>query len=81
MFREFIRNNLTFISVIVFVCAFSFIQIIKPSFLYSKNGALRQFGLGSDKKTILPIWLFSLVLAILSYLFVLYALALPKLLF
>jgi hypothetical protein len=79
--RSFIRRNLTFISVFVFSVIFGLFQIMKPSFLYEKDGALREFGLGSEKKTILPIWLFSLVLAILSYIFVLYCLALPRILF
>jgi hypothetical protein len=81
MFRSFIRRNLTFISILVFTSAFCCIQLIKPSFLYTNDGALREFGIGSHQKTILPIWLLSLVLAILSYIFVLYCLALPKMLF
>ena len=56
-------------------------QFLKPSLLYNNDGSLREFGIGYDRKTVLPIWLFSLVLAILSYLFVLYCLALPKMLF
>jgi hypothetical protein len=51
---------------------------IKPSFLYNINGTLRDFGLGYEKKTILPAWLITFVLAILSYLAVLYYLAAPK---
>ena len=81
MIRNLIRRNLTFISIFVFFISFCFIQWIKPGFLYTNDGALREFGIGSNKKTILPIWLFSLVLAILSYIFVLYTLALPKILF
>ena len=36
MFREFIRNNLTFISVIVFVSVFLSIQIINQHFYTAK---------------------------------------------
>ena len=81
MFRSFIRRNLPFMSILVFASVFCCIQLIKPSFLYTNDGALREFGIGSQKKTILPIWLLSFVLAILSYIFVLYCLALPKLMF
>mgnify|MGYP000916854725 CR=1 FL=1 len=81
MFRAFIRRNLTFISIILFASIFCFTQILKPGFLYENDGSLRQFGIGSDKKTILPIWLFSVILAIFSYLAILYSLALPKILF
>jgi len=81
MFRAFIKRNLTFIAILVFSSLFCSIQYFKPSFLYNNDGSIREFGIGSDKKTILPIWLLALVLAILSYVFVLYCLALPKILF
>jgi len=41
-------------------------------------GSLRTFGLGHRRKTILPIWLLSIILGILSYLFILYYITLPK---
>jgi len=47
--------------------------------LYNKNGSLRQFGIGSSKKTVVPIWLLSIILGILCYLFILFYLNLPKL--
>jgi hypothetical protein len=78
MNRLFIRNNITSISIIIFVCLFIIIQFFEPIFLYDRNGALRQFGIGKKNKTILPIWLFALILAVLSYLFVLYYLTYPK---
>ena len=81
MFRAFIKRNLPFISIVVFTLIFCAIQMIKPAFLYDNDGSLRTFGIGSQKKTILPIWLFALVLAILSYIFVCYCIALPKMLF
>ena len=75
--RTFIRKNTTSVSILMFIIIFSLIQVIEPPFLYD-NGALRQFGLGSKKKTILPIWLLSIILAILSYLVVIYYIHLPK---
>lgn len=81
MLRTLIRRNLPLVSIFVFSVVFYIFQSMKPSFLYEKDGSLREFGLGSQRKTILPIWLFSLILAILSYIFVLYCLALPKILF
>jgi len=53
-------------------------QHFAPSFLYKKNGHIRHFGIGYKEKTILPIWLIALVLAIFSYLAVRYCLELPK---
>jgi len=46
--------------------------MIKPAFLYNKDGSVREFGIGYKNKTILPIWLLSLVLGICSYLVVMY---------
>jgi hypothetical protein len=58
---------------------FGTIQMMKPAFLYNKDGSIREFGVGYKNKTILPIWLLSLILGILSYLFVMYYVAYPKL--
>ncbi len=75
--RHFIRKNITGVSIIVFILLFSLFQVIEPGFLYD-NGALRQFGIGSKKKTVLPIWLLSIILSILSYLAVIYYINIPK---
>ena len=78
MNRTFIRNNITSISIIIFIILFTIIQIIEPAFLYDKDGGFRNFGIGKQKKTIIPIWLVTIILAILVYLFVLYYLAIPN---
>ncbi len=78
MNRQFVRRNITSISIITFIILFAGIQFIEPAFLYDKDGSIRQFGLGTRKKTILPIWFLTIILAVLSYLFVLYYLAIPK---
>jgi len=79
MNRLFIRNNTTSIAIVIFCMIFFIIQLVKPSILYEKNGSLRQFGIGTKKKTILPIWLLSIILGIFSYLVVIWYIALPKL--
>jgi len=78
MFRLFIRQNITSVSIVLFIMLFAVIQIVKPSIIYEKDGSLRQFGLASRKKTVLPIWLVTIFLAILCYLFIMYYLTLPK---
>ena len=75
MLRTFARNNKAFASIVVFLLVFGFIQMLKPSFLYNRDGSLREFGVGYRNKTILPMWLLSIVLGVLSYIFVLYYLA------
>ena len=72
MNKNYIRENITLISIILFVIIFGTIQIIKPTCFYNKDGSVREFGIGYKNKTILPVWLLSIVLGILSYLAVLY---------
>ena len=76
--RTFIRNNITSISIGVFLALYSFIIFIKPGFMYNHDGSLRQFGLNSNQKTILPVWSIAILLSIIAYFFVLYYLAIPR---
>ena len=78
MYRNFIRDNVTLVSIILFVTIFSMIQLSKPAFLYNTDGSIREFGVGYKNKTILPIWLLSIVLGIVCYLIVVYYIANPK---
>lgn len=77
--KNYIREHITLISIILFVFMFGIIVMIKPAFLYNKDGSVREFGIGYKNKTILPIWLLSLILGIVSYLIVMFYLASPKL--
>lgn len=72
MYKSFIQKNTTLISIILFIIIFTFIQLLKPSFLYNNDGSIREFGIGYKNKTILPIWLLSIILGILCYVFVLF---------
>lgn len=76
--RTFIRNNITLVSIIIFLVVFGSIQMFRPGFLYNRDGSIREFGVGYRNKTILPLWLLSLILGILSYLTVMYYLTYPK---
>ena len=78
MLRTFIRNNITLAAIIIFIIIFVAVQIAKPACLYKQDGSVRDFGIGTKNKTIMPVWLFSIILGILSYLFVSYYLAYPK---
>lgn len=81
MLRQFIRNNVTLVSILIFMTLFTIVQLYKPLFLYNQDGSIRSFGIGYKNKTIMPIWLFSIILGIFCYLFVLYYLAYPKISF
>lgn len=78
MNRNYVRENATLFSIVLFLIMFGAIQMMKPAFLYNKDGSIREFGVGYKNKTILPIWLLSLILGILSYLFIMYYVAYPK---
>jgi uncharacterized membrane protein YozB (DUF420 family) len=78
MLRSFTRNNTTLVSIIIFLVIFGIIQMLQPSFLYNIDGSLREFGVGYKNKTILPLWLFAILLGIMSYVFVLYYLTYPR---
>jgi hypothetical protein len=79
MERSIINNNITTISISIFVVLYGLIHTIKPSFLFNKDGSLREFGVGFRKKTIVPSWLMSIILAIISYFAVMYYVAAPRL--
>jgi hypothetical protein len=72
MYKYFIRSNLVFLSVILFVLLFGIINYIKPLCFFNKDGSIRDFGVGYKNKTILPIWLLSIILGILCYLILFY---------
>lgn len=81
MNRVFIHKNITSISIVVFLILYGLIISYKPVFLYNNDGSLRQFGLNSSKKTVIPAWLLAIILSILSYFFILYYIAIPKLMY
>jgi uncharacterized membrane protein YozB (DUF420 family) len=78
--NRIIQENITLVSISLFLIIFIIIQYFKPGFLYNTNGSIREFGIGYRNKTIIPIWLLSIILGILCYLFVLYYLVYPRLL-
>lgn len=65
--KTYTRQNIPLISITLFLIIFGFIQLIQPAFLYNNDGSLREFGVGYKNKTILPVWLLSIVLGILCY--------------
>jgi len=72
MYKSFVKNNNISTSIILFLVIFVIIIYIKPHFIFNKNGLLRNFGLGKSNTTIFPIWLFVVIIAIISYLATLY---------
>ena len=55
------------IAIGLFFVLLCLIQLAKPGIVYNPDGSLREFGVGYSKKTVLPLWLIVLVIAILCY--------------
>lgn len=73
--RKMIRIYKVPFSVLLFLILFGIFHIMKPSFAYMPNGAFRPFGVGYKHKTVIPVWVVAIALAILSYTFVLFLLS------
>ena len=56
------------IAIVFFVTCFLLIISAKPTIVYNVDGSLKQFGLGYKNKTVIPMWLICIILAIFSYL-------------
>jgi hypothetical protein len=55
-------------SIVLFLVLFSVIHVTKPALIYNNAGGFRPFGLGYKQKTVVPMWLAAIILAILCYL-------------
>ena len=70
--NKLIKSNILLSSVIIFMFLFMIIILSKPSFIFNSDGTFRNFGIGYSKKTVLPIWLITIILAIISYFAIIY---------
>jgi len=76
--RELIQNNIIIVSIALFLVLFILFNMAKPKFAYTNKGHIRLFGTNYKNKTVFPIWLVTIVLAIAVYFFVMYYLAYPR---
>jgi hypothetical protein len=70
--KGFVRRNKLNLSVILFIIIFSVIHYSKPSLIYNREGGFRPFGVGYKHKTVLPMWVFAIIISILCYLAISY---------
>ena len=70
--NKLIKSNILLSSVIIFMFLFMIIILSKPSVIFNHDGTFRNFGIGYSRKTILPIWLITIILAIVSYFAIIY---------
>lgn len=66
--KPIVRSHRLTFAILLFLISFFIVHTIKPAFVYTPDGAFRDFGVGYKNKTVLPIWIVCIVLAILSYL-------------
>jgi hypothetical protein len=64
----YIRKYKVAVAVFFFLILFSAVHLLKPGFIYNDEGGFRPFGLGYRHKTVIPIWVIAILLAIFSYL-------------
>jgi len=73
MFNQYIsREALSDSAVFIFLILCGIINAFRPSIIYNKDLSFRRFGIGYKNKTVIPIWMLSIVLAILVYVLVTY---------
>jgi hypothetical protein len=78
MLITFVKNNITLVAIALFLLVFSILMSLKPGFLFNNDGSIRNFGVGYKKKTVVPVWLVSILLGILAYYLVIYFITLPR---
>ena len=74
-------NNKIFFAMLIFISSVSIIHILQPAIIYNKDGSFKNFGVGYKQFTVLPMWVFVIILAILSYMTSLYCSLLPRIKF
>ena len=67
MYKPLLYKNRIAISIFIFASLLFLIHTIKPSIVYDNDGSFLQLGVGYSNKTIFPIWLVCVILALLSY--------------
>ena len=70
--QRWIRHNKISVAILIYIILFALINFLKPAFMYNPDGSLKEFGVGYRKKTIIPVWLISIFLAIIAYFSVVY---------
>ena len=74
----FIRKNIIYLSIFIFTIIFSTVMYSKPDFAFNTDGTVKQFGVGFKSKTVIPLFLIVIFIAIFSYLGLMYYILNPK---
>ena len=79
MLRTLARENPVGAALAVFIVAYACVVMAQPAALFASDGTLRDFGVGTKNRTVVPAWLVAIMLAVLAYLCVLWFIAAPTL--
>jgi hypothetical protein len=71
MYKEFSQNNIIGAAILIFLIVYSIFVLLQPSFLFTKNGQIRHFGIGKKNSSIIPIWLLVIIIVIFIYMSIL----------
>jgi hypothetical protein len=71
--KKFMIMNKVSIAIFIFLFFIGIVHYTKPTIIYLEDGSFRHFGLGYRNKTVTPIWIVAIVLAIVAYMIVLYS--------
>lgn len=67
--------NRLFLVICIYIILYGIVVMFQPDIIFNnKSDCLRQFGVGYKNTSILPLWLISILFAIISYFIVLYIL-------
>ena len=70
--KRWVRQNKIIVAILIYIVLFGIVNMLTPAFMYNLDGSLKEFGVGFRKKTIMPVWLISIFLAIIAYFSVVY---------
>ena len=75
---QFVRTNVTIFAMVLFILLYSLLIFSNTSLIYNKDGTFRSFGIGYNTRSVLPVWLMAILIAIVLYFIVLYYVSYPK---
>lgn len=69
---RFVRIHKLSISIFLFLVIMFLVHWMKPGCVYDERGQFRPFGIGYQKCTVFPMWVVSIISAIMAYLLVIW---------
>ena len=70
--KTILYKNRIITSIFLFFIILLIIHYFKPNFIYNNDGSFMNLGVGYSNKTIFPIWFIVIILALISYICVMY---------